>query len=156
MVNVWPAMFSVPVRRSSWFCATRYATVPLPVPEPPSVMTIHEAPLVIVAVHAHPPPVVIETEPSPLLKSNDWLVGLIEDMHALACETVKILPAMVKVPERALPTFASTEYRTDPVPVPVAPEVMVIQGASLVATHAHPAAVVTVTGAGVPPVAAVD
>jgi hypothetical protein len=79
-----------------------------------------------------------------------------ENVHLLACETVKVCPAMVKVPERASPAFAATEYRTDPVPVPVAPEVMVIQGAWLVAAHTHPAAVVTVTGAGVPPVAAVD
>jgi hypothetical protein len=64
-------MVSVPVRGSSWFCATRNATVPVPVPELPSVMTTHEAPLVIVAVHAHPPSVATETEPSPLLKSND-------------------------------------------------------------------------------------
>ena len=55
------------------------------------------------------------------------------------------LPAIVMVPVRALPLFASTEYRTVPDPVPVAPLVIWIQLTLEEASQVHPEVVVTDT-----------
>lgn len=56
-----------------------------------------------------------------------------------------VSPAMVIVPERAtFVLFGANVYSTVPLPVPDAPEVMVIHGTLLVAVHAHPAPAVTV------------
>jgi len=57
---------------------------------------------------------------------------------------------MVTVPTRAAPLFDATLSVTDPVPVPFAPAATVIQGASLVAVRAQPAAPLTATVNGPP------
>jgi hypothetical protein len=49
------------------------------------------------------------------------------------------------VPVRAAPVLAATLKPTDPLPVPEAPEVIVIHVALLVAVHAHVAPLVTAT-----------
>jgi len=46
---------------------------------------------------------------------------------------------MVRVPERAGPTFAVTLKLTWPSPLPLDPDVMLIHAASLVLVHAQPA-----------------
>ena len=55
-MNVWPAIVSVPIRSAVLFGATPNATVPLPLPVAPEVTVIHGA--LLVAVHAHPLPLV--------------------------------------------------------------------------------------------------
>ena len=50
---------------------------------------------------------------------------------------------MVMVPWRSGPVFPGTEKMTVPLPLPLLPEVMVIQEALLTAVHAHPLEVVT-------------
>jgi hypothetical protein len=45
-------MDSVPVREPPVFAATRYRTVPSPVPDAPEVIVIHDT--LLVAVHVHP------------------------------------------------------------------------------------------------------
>ena len=58
---------------------------------------------------------------------------------AAACETVNVWPAMVNVPVRELePVLAATEKVTVPLPVPLAPDVIVIQVALLVAVQGQP------------------
>jgi len=52
---------------------------------------------------------------------------------------------MVIVPVRCGPVFAATENCVVPLPLPLAPEVTVIQAALLAAVHAQPVAVVTLT-----------
>jgi hypothetical protein len=65
---------------------------------------------------------------------------------------VKIDPAIVSVPVRALPVLAATVKLTLPLPVPLLPLVIVIQlFAPAVAVHGHPDCVVTVTGPPLPP-----
>jgi hypothetical protein len=65
---------------------------------------------------------------------------------ALACVTVKVFPPMVMEPVRAaLDPFAVTEYDTDPLAVPAAPWVTVIQPSLLTAVQLQPLAAVTVT-----------
>jgi hypothetical protein len=72
------------------------------------------------------------------------------------CDTVNVCPAMVTVPVRkAVVGLAATVYPTDPLPLPLAPEVTVIQLALLTPVHAQPADVVTVT-VPVPPPATTD
>ena len=62
------------------------------------------------------------------------------------CMTVKVLPAIVTVPVLSfLPGGAATLYPTVPLPVPLAPEVTVIQSALLFAVQAQPLAVDTAT-----------
>src|SRR4029434_124354 len=58
------------------------------------------------------------------------------------------------MPVRAGPEFALTVKLTVPLPLPLAPEVMLIQLSAVVLTHVQPVAVVTVTAPALPPAAA--
>ena len=63
---------------------------------------------------------------------------------------------MVSVPERGLVLLlAATEYRTPPFPLPLAPELIVIQSALLVAVQVQPPGADTTTVAS-PPLAGND
>ena len=67
---------------------------------------------------------------------------------------MKVSPPTVTVPIRAVvAVLAATLSDTEPLPVPVAPAVTVIQLALLVAVRAHPVVPVTVSDTG-PPAAA--
>jgi len=75
---------------------------------------------------------------------------------AAACDTVKVCDAIVSVPVRVAEVgFAATLNTTDPLPLPLAPLVTVIQLSLLTADHGQPAPAVTVE-APVPPEAAAD
>jgi len=52
---------------------------------------------------------------------------------------------MVTVPLRAVPVLVDTPYCTAPLPVPDAPDVIVMNAALLVAVQEQPAVVVTAT-----------
>jgi hypothetical protein len=122
------------------------ATVPFPLPLAPDVIVSHDA--LLLAVHAHPLWVVTPTEPLDAVSGAFWPADESENEHGAApaaCVTVNIWPAIVKVPFRAAPVLAATLYATVPLPVPVAPEVMVSHDALLVAVHAQPDPLVTVT-----------
>jgi len=71
---------------------------------------------------------------------------------AAACVTVNARLAIVSVPVREAPVFAATLNPTEPLAVPAAPDVIVIQEALLTAVHAHPLPADTATVPG-PPVA---
>ena len=58
--------------------------------------------------------------------------------------TVTVCPAIVSVPVRAPPEFAAIATPTVPLPVPLAPEVTVMNASLLAAVHAHALPVVTV------------
>jgi len=127
--------------------------VPLLVPLAPLVMVIQ--PLLLVAVH--PQPVPLETVIEPLAALDNGSVDDVGEMvivhGAPAWVTVKVLPPMVNVPVReVVALLALTLYPTEPLPLPLAPDVTVIHEALLVAVHAHPAPAVTFTV----PVAATD
>jgi hypothetical protein len=65
---------------------------------------------------------------------------------APSCMIVKACPAMANVPIRLLVVaLAATEYLTVPLPLPLLPDVMVIQETLLVAVHEQPAGLVTLT-----------
>ena len=69
----------------------------------------------------------------------------VHDGAGAAWFTVKVCPAIVSVPLRALPVLAATLKPTVPFPLPLVPEVIVSHDALLLAVHAHPLVVVTAT-----------
>ena len=153
-VNVWPAIVIVPVREDVVeFAATLYVTWPLPEPLLP-VLTVNHCVLVD-AVHAHPVPAVTETLPVADAAPIEVLVGEMLKVQGTGASwvTVNVRPAIVTVPARCVvPVFAAIEYPTVPLPLPLAPEVIVIQEAELDAVHVQPVVVVTLTD----PVEALD
>lgn len=59
---------------------------------------------------------------------------------------MKACPPIVRVAERAdVPVFAAIENATVPLPLPLAPEVIVTQGSGVVAVHAQLPGAVTAT-----------
>jgi hypothetical protein len=65
---------------------------------------------------------------------------------AAAWLTVKVCPAIVAVPERmVVPVLAATDRATVPLPLPLAPLVIVSHDALLVVAQAQPRRLVTAT-----------
>lgn len=151
-VKVLPAIVTVPCRSASELAATTSCTVPFPVPLAPDEIPIHDA--LLDAVHAQPAATVTATDvvapPAPALYES----GAIEYEHPADCVTVKVWPAAVMVPEREGPVFAAAEYRTVPLPLPVAPPVTLSQDALLEADHPQPSAVRTSNDPFPPPAGA--
>src|SRR5262245_15372523 len=145
-------MVIVLVRCGPVLTATENCVTPLPFPLAPLEMVIQAA--LLVAVQAQPVAAVILTEPDPLLAVKLCDAGLMVNEQPLACVTVNVWPAMVIVPARCGPVFATTENWTAPAPEPLAPAVMVIQLSLLTAVQAHPVAVVTLNDPD-PPLAAI-
>jgi hypothetical protein len=58
---------------------------------------------------------------------------------------------MVRMPVRAAPVLAAAAKVTDPLPLPLVPDVMVSHNALLAAAQGHPAPAVTAIGAPAPP-----
>ena len=74
IVNVWPAIVSVPVRETVvGFASAPNITLPLPVPLAP--LKIDAQPTPLVAVHAQPAVVVTVIVPLPPAKPTCWLRG---------------------------------------------------------------------------------
>jgi hypothetical protein len=120
--------------------------VVVPVPLAALVTVIQLA--LLVAVQAHPLPVVSENELAPADEGIDCDVAESEYVHAVAPAwvTEKIWPAIVNVPERsAVVVFAATLNVTVPLSVPDAPLVIVIHATLLTAVHEHPVAIPTET-----------
>ena len=72
--------------------------------------------------------------------------GLIAKEHPLDCVSVKLCPAIVSVPVRVPPLFASKAYCTVPLPLPEAPFEIVTHGVLVAAAvQVQPAGAVTAT-----------
>ncbi len=99
------------------------------------------------AIQLHPAAVSTSTEPVPPPAATLIAIGVIVYPHEPAgCEIVNACPPIVSVDDRAdVPVFAATENATVPLPLPLAPEVIVTQESGVVAVHAQAAAAVTVT-----------
>ncbi len=69
----------------------------------------------------------------------------VQGVPPAACVIDKVCPPTLKLPVREAPVLALTEKLTVPLPVPLAPEVIVIQLSLLLAVHEQLLAVVTVT-----------
>jgi hypothetical protein len=145
-VKVCPATVNVAERAAVVvFAAAANVTVPLPLPVAPAEMVTH--PALLVAVQAHPALVVTSTVPDPPAAANDWLAAeILKAQAAPACVTVNVLPATVNVPVRGVVAVVGAAVKlTDPLPVPLAPALMVNHAALLVADQLHPAPAVTPT-----------
>jgi hypothetical protein len=151
-VCVCVPILMVPVRALPLLAATVKVTVPLPVAEAPPVIVIQE--LDVVAVHAHPPAAETATEdPLPAVAGTDCDVGLIDVAHDPGCVTVKVCPAIVRLPVRTLPVLAVAANVTAPLPVPLVPCVMLSQESVVDAVHAQPGAMLTAIDGPAPPAA---
>jgi len=62
-----------------------------------------------------------------------------------ACCTDNVCPAIVSDPPLALDGLGATENVTEPLPLPIAPDVIVSQERLLVAVHVHPFTAETLT-----------
>ena len=143
---VWPAMVSVPVRGDvAVFAAIEKATVPLPLPLVPDVIVSQES--LLVAVQLQPGAVVTLALLELAAAAGFSAVGetvKVQGGGAPAWVRVTVWPAMVSVPVRGdVDVFAAIENATAPLPLPLAPDVMVSQEALLVAVQLQPVAVVT-------------
>jgi hypothetical protein len=138
------------------FAVTLNEIDPLPVRPVPFEIVSHEAESV--ADHPHPLAVVTVTDVFvPAADDMDTLAGLtVNEQLDADWLTVNVLPPAMIVPVRDdEPAFASTLKPTLPLPVPLAPLVMLIQFTVLDADHAHEAVVVTAMVPLPPPAAMV-
>jgi hypothetical protein len=141
-VTVCPAIDSDPVRGPPLFCATLNVTVPLPVPAAPDAIDSHGVDVVAdqvqVALVA-----TLMVGPAPPLPGAETLDGDTLYEQGAAWETLTVRPATVRVPFLAAPVLAATLNLTDPDPLPLAPDAMLIHGALLEADQVQLAPVVT-------------
>ena len=101
---------------------------------------------VVVALHVHQLAADTFTEPVPPEAGREALVGLIAKVHGAAvCVTVCVRSATVKIPVLGSPLLDATRNTTEPLPVPVAPDVIVIHDTLLFAVHGHPPSAETPT-----------
>jgi hypothetical protein len=148
-VKVCPAIVTAPLRSAPLFGVMDNTTTPSPVPDDPAVTPIQSA--VDAADHVHVEPALTETVVVPPLAPALKLSGATEYVHGAAGWPIVNLLAPIRIVAcRSAPVFAATLIWTSPVPVPLAPLMMVAHGALLVADQRHPAVVVTVI-ASVPP-----
>ena len=155
-VKVCPATVNVADRADVVvFAEAANVTVPLPLPVAPVETVTH--PALLAAVQAQPAPLVTAIVPEPPAAAKDWLAGeILNAQLAPACVTVNVLPATVNVPVRGVDAVVAAAVKlTDPLPVPLAPALMVSHATLLVADHPHPAPAVTPT-VPLPPAAATD
>jgi hypothetical protein len=102
----------------------------------------------LVEVQLQPVPAVTVTVPVVAADDVrfDEVGAMVNVQGAPAWVTVKVWPAIVSVPVRdEVLVLAATLYATVPLPVPLVPEVIVIQLALLAPVHVQPVPAVTVT-----------
>ena len=127
-------METVPLRGPAAFASTVIVTVPLPAPFEPAATEIHGA--VLTAVQLQRAAALTAVVVLPPLDVIDWLVGDSVKTHgAAACETVTVWPAMMTDPVRATSVFAVYATDTVPLPLPLAPPVIVSQVSTALALH---------------------
>jgi hypothetical protein len=140
-----PPIAIVPLRDvPAGLASTRYVVLPLPVPEAPVRIEIHET--LGTADHPQPPGTVMFTLPLPPAAAMFWLAGFSEASHAAPAWVITNgWPATVTVVDRELLSgLAATEYPALPLPVPPgAPNVT--QDTGLCAVHEHVRPAVTLT-----------
>ena len=145
-LKVLPATVTVPVRAVlPGFAVALNITVPFPEPEVPAMTVIH--PELLTADQLQPPGAVTATLVDSPATANAFDPGEIVSLQPTpACVALKVLPAIVTVPDRdALLVFAAAVRVTVPLPEPEGPAVTVTQAALLVADQPQPAGAVTPT-----------
>jgi hypothetical protein len=146
-------MVAVPERADPPLDLIASVELPLPVLEPPVVTEMNAALLSAPQMQLAADAVTLMVRDPPVA-STLALVAESVNAHPVPpdCNTVTVFPATVTVPVREDdPVFVATSNVTAPLPLPLPPDVIVMNGALLVALHAHPGEVVTVTVTGPPP-----
>ena len=105
----------------------------------------------------HPQPSDVRTSKLPAPPAADEVAAVVESEKVHPCPwfTVKVRPAIVRVPERTGPFVEVTAKFTVPFPLPLPPDVIEIHEALLLAFQPQPAGAVTDT-APLPPDGATD
>src|SRR5829696_1534114 len=128
-------MVAVPLRAGPVFAWMSSCTMPLPDRLGAPGIAIHAA--LLTALHEHSAAVVTLTFCDPPAEGSPMVSGATTGLHPASWDSVKVCPAAVIVPLRAAPALAAAVNCTVPGPVPLAPEVIAIQGTFAVAVHAH-------------------
>lgn len=138
------------------FTAIWNVAVPGPDPLVPGGTVIQLT--LLVAVHEQPGTVVTTPVAVPASSLNDKDVGVHVTLkvHPVLCVTATDCPATVSDPDRAGPAFAATLNATEPVPVPLAPDVTVIHESLRTAVQPQPLGAVTEIGGPLPAAAPTD
>ena len=136
-------MVSVALRAGPVVGATENWTLPIPFPELPLVIVIHDA--LLVAVHSQPAPVATATVPEPPVCSTERDSGSMVTWQPLPWMTVKICSPIRREPVLVGPSHAPTRNATVPGPAPEVADVIEIHAASLWANQGQAASVVTLT-----------
>jgi hypothetical protein len=131
-----PATVTVPVRDGPSVAATVKLTAPLP--DPP-VVPIEIQLTLLAAVHGQPAPAVTAIVPAPPAAPAAKVAGAIVNAQPSDWVTLKESPAIFRLPVRGGPDVGATVKATGADPLPLAPEVMVIQSASEAAVQVHSA-----------------
>jgi hypothetical protein len=119
-------------------------------PVPSAGLTLSHSTL-LAAVHGQASAVVTWSVPPPPAAETASDGRSIEYEHPCDCVTLKRCPAIVTELLRGGPVVAATLRPTVPLPRPLAPEVIVIHGASGAAVHAHNALEARTPTCAVPP-----
>ena len=101
--------------------------------------------LLLAAVQAQPFAADTFTCQFPPITPKSCPASLSENVQPPAWLIVKVIPAAVTVPCLAGPVFGATDHKTTPLPLPLLPDVIVIQLALLVAVQAQPPPAITLT-----------
>lgn len=150
IVAVCPAIVRVPARGAPVLAAAVKVTDPVPERlDAGEVMVSQFA--VVAADHVQPGAVVSSIGvPAPPEIPIDCDAGAIEKAHPLAWLIPNAVPETLMAALRAGPGLAATENRMVPLPVPLCPDVTVIQLALGTAVHSHSALVLTATAGPAP------
>jgi hypothetical protein len=128
----------------------RIWTVSLPTALAPAVIVIHGVLVLAVQLHNGPDATTLTERDAPAAGALMFR-RLSTKVQFFACCTVSVCPAIVNVPVLTLAGFARTVKPTVPFPLPIVPEVTVIQESLLAAVHVHPFTADTLTVGPIPP-----
>ena len=109
--------------------------------------------MLAVQLHCGPDVVTLTVRVTPALGSVGTLMvsRLGVNTQLVACCTENVCPAIVSDPVLTLKGLDATENVTGPLPLPIAPDVTVIQVSLLAAVHVHPFTADTLTVGPAPP-----
>jgi hypothetical protein len=128
----------------------RIWTVPSPTTLAPEVIVIQDVLVLAVQLHSGPD-AVTPTERVAPARGALMFKRLSMNVQLVPCCTVSVWPAIVSDPFLTFDGLARTVNPTVPFPLPIAPDVTVIQGSLLAAVHVHPFMADTLTVGPIPP-----
>ena len=119
----------------------------------PETIVIHGVLVVAVQLHSGPEALTltVRVTPGPGFVGKLTTERLSVKTQLVACCTENVCPAIVSDPLLTLKGLDATENATEPLPLPLAPDVIEIQESLLAAVHVHPFTAETLTVGPAPP-----